>query len=171
MWKNWIKNNLLSKLFPFRKYFMDKILRKKLLQWKEIVDEMKRQDEAENSRVSRILELLKILIDRYDDDKMAVLRRNLLRWKDNANEKSREVVSKRIANFMTSTYKILKARQNWQSLAGQLRNNKYSSETRYLIQNIKKLVGLQSFIDDINNKIKLDGLNQLKSGNTLVKIK
>ena len=47
-WDEYIKNNLLSKLFPFRQYFMDKILKMKLLQWKEIVDELKRQDEAEN---------------------------------------------------------------------------------------------------------------------------
>ena len=49
----------------------------KMEEWKE---ELKRQDEAENTRNNKIIELLKILIDRYDDDKMAVLRRNLKRW-------------------------------------------------------------------------------------------
>ena len=101
---------------------------------------------------------------------MAVLHRNLLRWRDNAKEKQRLAISKRIANFMTNIYKNGKARQNWQSLAGLLRNTKFSKETNDLIQNIKKLVGLQSFINDINNKIKLDGLNQLKSGDTWLKM-
>jgi hypothetical protein len=79
-YNDWIKGNLVSKLFPFRKYFMDKILRMKLKQWKEIADELKRRDEMETTRYNKIIELLKIMIDRYDDDKMAVLRRNLLRW-------------------------------------------------------------------------------------------
>ena len=169
-WEEFIKNNLISKLFPFRKYFMDKILRMKLLQWKEIADELKRQDEAENTRNNKIIELLKILIDRYDDDKMAVLKRNLLRWKENAGDKQREALSRRIADFCTNKYKNSKARINWCDLAGKLRNTKYSNETRDLIQNIKKLVGLQSFINDIAGKIKQDGLNQLKSGNTWLRM-
>ena len=169
-WEEWIKNNLVSKLFPFRKYFADKILRMKLLQWKEIADELKRQEEAENTRNNKIIELLKILIDRYDDDKMAVLKRNLLRWKENARDITREAISRRIASFCTNKYKNSKARINWSDLAGKLRSTKYSNETRDLIQNIKKLVGLQIFINDITGKIKQDGLNQLKSGDTWLRM-
>ena len=169
-WEDWIKNNLVSKLFPFRKYFMDKILRMKLHQWKEIADEIKRKDDLENDRVSKILELLKMLIDRYDDDKMAVLRRNLQRWRNNAADKQKEALYNRIANFLTSKYKIGKARILWVDLAGKLRNTKYSNETKDLIDNIKKLVGLQTFINDIAGKIKKDGLAKLKNGDTWLRM-
>ena len=169
-WDEYIKNNLLSKLFPFRKYFMDKILRMKLKQWKETADEMKRLDDLESDRVNKIIELLKILIDRYDDDKMAVLRRNLKRWRDNAYDITKTAISKRIASFLTNKYKTGKARNNWCDLAGKLRMTKYSGETRDLIRNIKKLVGLQTFINDISGKIKEDGLNQLKQGNTWLRV-
>ena len=70
----YLKNLLVSKLFPFRKYFMDKILRLKLIQWRDIAFELQRLEENEKNRINRIVELLKMLIDRYDDDKMAVLR-------------------------------------------------------------------------------------------------
>ena len=169
-WQDWIKNNLVSKLFPFRKYFMDKILRMKLHQWKEIADELKRKADIENDRSNKILELLQILIDRYDDDKMAVLRRNLQRWRNNALDIKKESIYKRISEFLTSKYKIGKARINWIDLSGKLRNTKYSNETKDLIHNIKKLVGLQTFINDISGKIKKDGLNQLKSGDTWLKM-
>ena len=149
---------------------MDKILRMKLHQWKEIADELKRKADIENDRSNKILELLQILIDRYDDDKMAVLRRNLQRWRNNALDKKKESIYKRISNFLTSKYKIGKARINWIDLAGKLRNTKYSNETKDLIHNIKKLVGLQTFINDISGKIKKDGLNQLKSGDTWLKM-
>mgnify|MGYP002623859812 CR=1 FL=1 len=45
-----------------------------------------------------------------------------------------------------------------------LRNYKCSNETKEIIGNIKKLIGLQSFINDLTGKIKSDGLNQLKQG-------
>ena len=45
---------------------MEKILRMKLKQWKEIADEIKRRDEMETTRYNKIIELLKIMIDRYD---------------------------------------------------------------------------------------------------------
>ena len=169
-YNEWIKGNLMSRLFPFRKYYMDKILRMKLKQWKEIADEMKRRDEMETTKNNKIIELLKLLIDRYDDDKMAVLRRNLKRWQENSSELTHEINAKRIAKFVTETYKITKARINWKTLGGKLKFSKYSQETKDLIQNIKKLVGLQTFINDISNKIKQDGLNQLKTGDYWIRM-
>ena len=163
-YNDWIKGNLVSKLFPFRKYFMEKILRMKLKQWKEIADEIKRRDEMETTRYNKIIELLKIMIDRYDDDKMAVLRRNLMRWKEKSDLTTKEINSKKIAKYFTDTYKTVKARINWKSLGGKLKFSKYAQETKDLIQNIKKLVGLQTFINDITDKIKQDGLVQLKQG-------
>jgi hypothetical protein len=136
----------------------------KLKQWKEIADEIKRRDEMETTRYNKIIELLKIMIDRYDDDKMAVLRRNLMRWKEKSDLTTKEINSKKIAKYFTDTYKTVKARINWKSLGGKLKFSKYAQETKDLIQNIKKLVGLQTFINDITDKIKQDGLVQLKQG-------
>ena len=163
-YNEWIKGNLVSKLFPFRKYWMDKILRMKLKQWKEIADELARRDEMNTKKNNRILELLTIMLDRYDDDKMSIIRRNLKRWKKNTDEMTKEINSKRISKYITDVYKINKARIMWKSLGGKLKFSKYSKETRDLIQNIKKLVGLQTFINDITDKLKQDGLNQLKTG-------
>ena len=160
----YIKGSLISKLFPFRKYFMDKILRMKLKQWKENADELARFAEMNEKKNNRILELLTIMLDRYDDDKMSIIRRNLKRWKNNTDEMTREINSKRISKYITDVYKINKARIMWKSLGGKLKFSKYSKETRDLIHNIKKLVGLQTFINDITDKIKQDGLNQLKTG-------
>ena len=131
---------------------------------------MKRRDEMETTKNNKIIELLKLLIDRYDDDKMAVLRRNLKRWQENSSELTHEINAKRIAKFVTETYKITKARINWKTLGGKLKFSKYSQETKDLIQNIKKLVGLQTFINDISNKIKQDGLNQLKTGDYWIRM-
>ena len=61
-WQEWIKNSLLTKLFPFRQYFTNKILKKKLRQWKDTADEIKRLDDLEEERGNKIIELLKILI-------------------------------------------------------------------------------------------------------------
>jgi len=160
----YIKGSLISKLFPFRKYFMDKILRMKLKQWKEIASELTRFEELTTKKNNRILELLTIMLDRYDDDKMSIIRRNLKRWKNNTDEMTKEINSKRISKYLTDVYKINKARIMWKSLGGKLKFSKYSKETRDLIHNIKKLVGLQTFINDITDKIKQDGLNQLKTG-------
>jgi len=159
-YNEWIKGNLVSKLFPFRKYFMDKILRMKLKQWKEIASEMTRWEQMESKKNNRILELLTIMIDRYDDDKMAILKRNFLRWKKNTQDMTKEINSKKISKYITDVYKINKARIMWKSLGGKLKFSKYTQETKDLINNIKKLVGLQTFINDITDKIKQDGLTQ-----------
>ena len=163
-YNEWIKGNLVSKLFPFRKYFQEKILRMKLKQWKDIADELKRKDEMEEHRNNKIIELLKIMIDRYDDDKMAVMKRNLKRWKENAQEITKVTNSKKISKYITDVYKTMKARIMWKSLGGKLKFSKFSQETKELINYIKKLVGLQTFINDITDKIKKDGLDKLKTG-------
>ena len=163
-YNEWIKGNLVSKLFPFRKYFMEKILRMKLKQWKDIADELKRKEEMESTRYNKIIELLMRLIDRYDDDKMAIIRRNLKRWHEKTVEYTKIINAKKISKYMTDVYKTNKARINWKSLGGKLKFSKYSKETKDLINDIKKLVGLQTFINEITDKIKHDGLNQLKTG-------
>ena len=148
---------------------MDKILRMKLKQWKEIASEMTRWEQMESKKNNRILELLTMMIDRYDDDKTAVLRRNFLRWKKNSEDMTKEINSKRISKYITDVYKITKARIMWKSLGGKLKFSKYTKETKDLINNIKKLVGLQTFINDITDKIKQDGLIQIKTRRLLVK--
>ena len=149
---------------------MDKILRMKLLQWKEIADELKRKADNETTRYNKILELLTIMIDRYDDDKLAILRRNFKRWQEKTTLTTQEINSKKIAKFITDVYKIGKARIMWKSLGGKLKFSKYSRETKDLIHNIKQLVGLQTFINDITDKLKKDGLNQLKTGDYWIRM-
>ena len=68
----WIKDFLLNKLFPFRQNYLDNLLRKKLHQWKDTATELTKRLELEEEKNNRIIELLKIMVDRYDDDKMAV---------------------------------------------------------------------------------------------------
>jgi hypothetical protein len=104
------------------------------------------------------------MIDRYDDDKMAVMKRNLKRWKENAQEITKVTNSKKISKYITDVYKTMKARIMWKSLGGKLKFSKFSQETKELINYIKKLVGLQTFINDITDKIKKDGLDKLKTG-------
>jgi hypothetical protein len=58
----------------------------------------------------------------------------------------------------------------WKSLGGKLKFSKYSRETKDLIHNIKQLVGLQTFINDITDKLKKDGLNQLKTGDYWIRM-
>lgn len=53
----------------------------------------------EEHRNNKIIELLKIMIDRYDDDKMAVMKRNLKRWKENAQEITKVTNSKKYLNI------------------------------------------------------------------------
>ena len=76
---------------------MDKILRMKLKQWKENADELARFAEMNEKKNNRILELLTIMLDRYDDDKMSIIRRNLKRWKNNTDEMTRENTRKKLA--------------------------------------------------------------------------
>ena len=142
------------------------ILSKKLYQRKENIFKIRKKVEYEENRNIRILGLLKIIFDKYCNDKMAIFKKNLYRWRDKTKEKQIEAYSRIIAKYFRNKYRISKARINWSNIAEHLSNSYYSNETRDIIGNIKKLIGLQSFINDLTGKIKLDGLNQLKRGHS-----
>ena len=155
---------VLNRLLSFRKNYIDNILYKILNQWEENAFEIRERIELEEDRKNRIYELLKIILNIYGNDKMFIFKKNLYKWRDKAKEMKIQAYSRIIAKNFKNKYRISKARTNWSNLSRHLRNNKYSEETRDIIVNIKRLIGLQSFIDDLTGKIKLDGLNQIKQG-------
>ena len=77
----------LNKLFYFRKNYIDNILYKKLYQWKKNSFEIRKRVKLEEDRSIRINTLLKMIFDKYDNDKMDIFKRNLHKWRDKAREK------------------------------------------------------------------------------------
>ena len=159
----YIINLLLSKLLPFRENYIDNILRKKLRQWNDIAQKLKDLD-------NRLKELLLKLLLNYGKNRDDLLRYYLNKWKKNAGDLTKDIAANRIARYLNDRFKISNARKNWKNLADKLRDNIYSKETNELINGIKKLMALNDLFDDLNDKIKKDGLNQLESGNNWLKI-
>ena len=153
--KKYNNNLILRKLLALRKKFIDRILRQKLLQWKSNV-----------YNVGLLNSILKLLLRNYFL-KRKLLKSNYLRkWLN----KVKQIDARRIANNLSNFYKIAIARQKWYYLVNKLQLKNNNNEKKTIIYNIKKQVMIKIMLKDLNNKIKNDGIKQLKNGNKWIKI-
>ena len=119
---------------------------------------------------NRLNEILLNLLVKYEKDRDNLLRHYFNKWKKIADALSKDIAANRIARYLNDRFRIANARKNWKKLADKLRDNVYTKETKQLIDGLSKIMALKNLFDDLDNKIKKDGINQLKEGNDWLKI-
>ena len=168
-------DQVLRKLFPLREKYINNLLRKKLRQWRDKAKNLGRLRAAEMIQRNwfyyliekikkRITILLRDIVIRKDESETERLRRVLLKWRDNARKLGRDAAEKRITKFLVDRYLISKARNNWKDLTDKLKRKIYRDSTWEVLKKIKVYITLKDLMNDLNDKIKKDGLNQLKEG-------
>jgi hypothetical protein len=174
-------DQILKKLFPLRQKYINELLRKKLRQWRDKANKLARLRAAEmiqrnwtNYIIEKIKKrihlLLRKIFERRNESEIDKLRRILNKWRDNAKKLGREAAEKRITKFLTDRYLISNARKNWKDLADKLRKKKYGDSIWEVQKKLKEYIVLRDLMDDINDKIKKDGLDQLKEGDFWLRI-
>jgi len=174
-------DNVLRKLFPLRQKYINELLRKKLRQWRDKANKLGRLRAAEMIQRNwfnyliekikkRITLLLRNIFERRNESETDKLRRILKKWRDNAKKLGREAAEKRITKFLTDRYLISKARKNWKDLVDKLKKKKYGDSIWEVQKKLKEYIVLRDLMNDINDKIKKDGLDQLKEGDFWLRI-
>ena len=152
-------DKLLIRLFPLREKLLKELLRKKLRQWRDKADKLR-----------RLNDLLIDILGRKNESDADRLRRVLKKWRDIALNMGRDAAARRIVKYITERYLISKARKNWKDLSDKLRKKVNGEDMWVLQKKLKEYLVLKDLMDDINDKIKRDGLNKLKEGDYWLKI-
>ncbi|MBR6907536.1 hypothetical protein IKN40_03405, partial [bacterium] len=168
-------DQVLRKLFPLRQKYINNLLRKKLRQWRDKANNLGRLRAAEMIQRNwfyyliekikkRITILLRDIVIRKDESLTDKLRRILIKWKDNAQKLGRDAAEKRITKFLVERYLISKARNNWKNLADKLKRKIYKDSAWEVQKKLKIYITLKDLMNDLKDKIKKNGLHQLKEG-------
>ena len=174
-------DKLLRRLFPLREKLLKELLRKKLRQWKDKADKLGKLRAAEMIQRNylrhvlekirnKLLELLFRIVRRRNESEIDKLRRILKKWRDNAKKLGKDAAGRRITKYLTDRYLLSNARKNWKDLADKLKRKTYGDSIWELQKKLKEYITLKDVIDSLNNKIKKDGLDQLKRGDTWLTI-
>jgi len=174
-------NNLLKKLFPLREKLVKELLRKKLRQWRDKANALARKRAAEMIQRNwlnhilekikrRILELLRNIVERREESETDKLKRILKKWRDNAKALGKDAASRRITKYFVDRYFLSIARKNWKELADKLKRKTYGDSIWEVQKKLKEYITLRDLMKDVNDRIKKNGLDQLKKGDYWLKI-
>ena len=174
-------DRLLNRLFPLREKYLRELLRKKLRQWRDKADKLSRLRAAEKIQKNwwiyletkikrRLYDLLNDILRRRNESDTDRLRRVLRQWRDNALNMGRDAAARRIVKYITERYLISKARKNWQDLSDKLRKKVNGDDMWELQKKLVEYLTLKDLMDNVNDKIKRDGLKQLKDGDYWLRI-
>ena len=77
----------------------------------------------------------------------------------------RDAAGRRIIKFLTDRYFLSKAGNNWRDLADKYNRKKNGDSIWEIQKKLKEYLIFKDVMNDLNDKIKKDGLEQLKKGN------
>ena len=174
-------DKLLRGLVPLRKKNENDLKRNALTKWRNIANNLAKLRAAEmiqrnwlnhfyEKLRNRLDNILNNIINRRNENEKDKMRRILKKWDENAKKLGKELAAKRITKFITEYYILTNVKKNWKYLSDKLRNKNDKDSLNELRNKLKEYIVLNNLIQEMNDKIKKDGLNQLKHGNNWIKI-